>query len=49
MANNRTAQMTKRQALRVLEAKRDTLILKKIAAHEELVKTRDLLKRARSK
>jgi len=41
--------LTKRQAIRVLEAKRDALIVKKATAHDELAKTRDLLKRAKAK
>lgn len=49
MASTHQARMTKRMAVRSLEAKRDSLIVKKAAAHEELVKTRDLLKRARAK
>lgn len=41
--------LTKRQAIRALEAKRDSLIVKKSGASEELAKTRDQLKRARAK
>jgi hypothetical protein len=49
MAVSRSATLTKRQAVRALEAKRDQLIVKKQSAHEELSKTRDQLKRARAK
>jgi len=49
MAAKQTAAITKRQAVRALEAKRDALIQKKAGAHDELAKTRDLLKRARAK
>lgn len=49
MARANKAAITRRQSIRALEAKRDQLIMKKAAAHEELVKTRDLLKRERAK
>jgi len=49
MARTITNALTKRQAVRALEAKRDSLIVKKATAHEELSKTRDALKRARAK
>lgn len=49
MARTVSAALTKRQAIRALEAKRDQLIVKKSTAHEELSKTRDQLKRARAK
>jgi len=49
MAVKQNSVLTKRQAIRALEAKRDSLIIKKATAHEELVKTRDLLKRAKAK
>jgi hypothetical protein len=49
MARANKSAITRRQAIRALEAKRDQLILKKAAAHDELSKTRDLLKRERAK
>lgn len=49
MAVKTSVAITKRQAVRALEAKRDQLIVKKATAHEELSKTRDQLKRARAK
>lgn len=49
MAVSKQSQITKRQAVRALEAKRDQLIIKKATAHEELGKVRDQLKRARAK
>ncbi|MFZ2172418.1 MAG: hypothetical protein WAW61_22620 [Methylococcaceae bacterium] len=49
MAKLVNAAITKRQAIRALEARRDLLIQKKAGAHEELAKTRDQLKRARAK
>jgi len=50
MASKTTsAAITRRQGIRALEAKRDQLIQKKAAAHDELSKTRDQLKRARAK
>lgn len=49
MAKTPNAAITRRQGIRSLEAKRDQLIQKKAAAHDELSKTRDQLKRARSK
>lgn len=49
MARANTAALTKRQTVRALEAKRDSLIVKKAGAHEELSKVRDQLKRARAK
>lgn len=49
MAAKATTAITKRQAIRALEAKRDSLIVKKSVTSEELAKTRDQLKRARAK
>lgn len=49
MAKVNTSALTKRQGIRALEAKRDSLIVKKTGAGEELAKVRDQLKRARAK
>lgn len=49
MATRTSAVLTKRQTIRALEAKRDSLIVKKATAHEELTRTRDQLKRAKAK
>jgi len=49
MAKTNQAMLTKRQSIRALEAKRDSLIVKKATSHEELSKVRDQLKRARAK
>lgn len=49
MAKLNSAALTKRQGIRVLEAKRDSLIVKKAGAHKDLSAVRDQLKRARAK